>query len=107
MPLLAHKPLATHVILGIKRYRKGSVSRFKAHIVASGNLQREGMNFEAVYAPVVDFTITLSTTLVCLSNNWKFQRVDVKATFSIGDIDRDVFVYHTYNLSLESGRDTV
>lgn len=64
-----NKPLTTHVILKIKRDQKGNVSRFTARVVAGTNLQREGINFDSVNAPVVDFTLTLLTALVCLSNN--------------------------------------
>lgn len=60
------------------------------------------MDFGAVYAPVFDFTVTLLTTLVCLCNNWKVQHVRLKAAFLNGDIARDCFVYHPYNLSFVS-----
>lgn len=65
------------------------------------------MDFGAVYALVVDFTKILFITLVCISNSWSVQHVDAKAAFLNGDIDRNVFVYHLYNLPYKSRRGTI
>lgn len=52
--------LPSHVVLKVKRDADGNPSRFKARVVAGGNLQIPGKDFNAVYAPVVDFTAVLS-----------------------------------------------
>lgn len=90
-----HRPLPAHAILKFKRNQERNVSRLKARVAAGSSLQREDMDFGAVYAPVVDSTDTFLTTLFCLSNSWSVHHVDVKAAFLNGDIDRDVFVYHS------------
>lgn len=53
----------------MKRYQAVNVSRFKARVVAGKNLQREGLDFNTVYAPVVDFTYTLLILLDSLSDS--------------------------------------
>lgn len=65
------------------------------------------MCFEAVYAPVVDFTNNLLTTFVCLFDSWKGQHEDVKAAYVNEDIDRDVFVSRPYKLPFDARRGTV
>ena len=51
------KPLPTHIVLKIKRDKDGEPIRFKARIVVGGNFQLKGIDFDDVYAPVVEFSI--------------------------------------------------
>ncbi len=62
--------LPTHVILKIKRDEQGRPIRFKARIVAGGHMQIHGKDFDAVYAPVVDFTNDLLVLAVALQLRW-------------------------------------
>ena len=47
--------IPTHVILKIKRNPDSHPVRFKARVVAGGNLQIKNLDYDGVYAPVVDF----------------------------------------------------
>lgn len=58
-------------------------------MVAGENLQRDGFDFDTVYAPIVGFSFTLLKLFLCLSDCRKVQHVDVKAAFLNGDIDRE------------------
>lgn len=69
---LAQKLLPIHVIREVKRGQSGNVLKFKARVVAGGNLQREGMDFDRVYAPVIDFINTLLTLCFVFQMNGKF-----------------------------------
>lgn len=90
--------LPTHVILKIKRNSEGVPERFKARIVAGGNLQISGRDVDDVYSPVVDYSIVLLTLAVSNQLGWFTRHVDVKSAFLNGNIDREVFVSHPYNL---------
>ena len=92
------KILPTHVVLRIKRDSDGNPSRFKARIVAGGNLQTIGRDVDSVYAPVVDYTVTLLTLALSHQMNWVASHVDVKAAFLNGEIDRETYVFHPHNL---------
>ena len=51
--------LPTHINLKIKRNEDGLPIRFKARVVAGGNHQIHGEDYDEVYAPVIDFCIVL------------------------------------------------
>lgn len=50
------------------------------------------MDYEAMYAAIVEFRFTLLTALEYFYNNCKVQHVDLKAAFLNEDVDKDVLV---------------
>lgn len=101
------KPLPTHVVLKIKRDNLGNPAQFKARVVAGGNLQIQGQDFDTVFSPVADFTLVLFTLCLCLSKGWVARHIDVKAAFLNGDVDRDIYVRHPFNVPAELKSHTV
>lgn len=72
--------------------RKGEVNRHKATLVAKGFLQKEGINFDKVFAPVSRIeTIRLVVGLANMKN-WYTCQIDVKCAFLNGPLDEDVYV---------------
>ncbi len=92
------KLLPTQIILRIKRDEHGSPSRFKARLVAGGNLQIVGQDVDQVYAPVVDYSIVLLLLAIGKQYNWCEAHVDVKSAFLNGEVDAEVYVTHPYNV---------
>ena len=90
--------LPTHVVLKIKRDEYGIPERFKARIVAGGNLQVVGQDVIGIYAPVVDYSIVLLTLAVCVQLDWHTAHVDVKSAFLNGEIDQETIVSHPFNV---------
>lgn len=90
--------LPTHVVLKVKRNENGLPIKFKARVVAGGNFQVPGQDFEGVYSPVIDFTLVLILLAATVQFKWIMQQVDVKAAFLNGNIDRETYVSHPGNL---------
>lgn len=90
--------LPSQVVLRIKRNEKGYPTKFKARVVAGGNFQIPGEDFDTVFSPVVDFTLVLIILTVVVQYNWFTQQIDVKAAFLNGTIDRETYVGHPSNL---------
>lgn len=91
--------LPTHHVLRIKSDENGNPSKFKARVVAGGNFQIKGTDYDAVYEPVIDFSLILLVFAFIVQYGWHSCPVDVKAAFLNGEIDKDVFVAHPMNLS--------
>ena len=89
--------LPTHFVLKIKRDEDGNPIRFKARIVAGGNHQVQGYDFDDVYSPVVQFTNLMLIQAVGMPKNWLPKHLDIKAAFLNGDIDRECYVSHPFN----------
>ena len=65
----------------VKLNPRGEVTRHKARLMAKGFLQKEGTDFDEVFAPVVRIeTIRLVVGLANM-NNWQMCQMDVKCAF--------------------------
>jgi len=70
----------------------GLVKRYKARLVVHGNLQREGIDFEETYAPVVDWEVAMCAISLMLRRGARIELVDFITAFLNGDIEEDVYV---------------
>lgn len=92
------KLIPTHIVLKIKRDKNGKPVRFKARIVAGGNLQIKGIDYQDVYAPVVDFSLVRTCIALAFLKGWKTCHVDITAAFLNGEIDSKIIVTSPVNL---------
>eukprot|EP00171_Calliarthron_tuberculosum_P021766 IDg21766t1 len=75
-----NRVLPSHVVLKVKRNEEGQPVRFKARIVAGGNFQVQGKDFNSIYAPVVDFTLVLLALCIAEHRGWVTLHVDVRSS---------------------------
>ncbi|WVZ24094.1 hypothetical protein V8G54_002638 [Vigna mungo] len=70
----------------------GSVSKHKARLVARGFLQKKGVDFDEVFAPVARLeTIRLVVAIAC-AQRWSISQLDVKSAFLHGLLEEEVYV---------------
>ena len=68
-------------IFKTKHSADGSIGKYKAWFVARGFSQKEGINYEKIFAPMARYT-SIRTIIVLASNmKWKLHQMDVKTTF--------------------------
>ena len=87
--------LPTGMVLRLKRDEHGLPSKFKARLVARGNLQRNGdYTQENRYAPVASFDLVRILVALSASFGWKRHQKDVKGAFlhSRLPIDTDIWI---------------
>jgi hypothetical protein len=76
----------------------GSISKHKARLVARGFLQKEGIDYNEVFAPVARHeTIRLVVTLANL-RGWGLYHLDVKSAFLNGPLEENVYVKNLQDL---------
>lgn len=81
-------------IYKLKRDADGNIVKYKALIVSKRYVQKHGIDFDEIYAPVTRLeTVRLILALVA-KNQWEVHHLDVKKTFLNGDIKEDVYVNH-------------
>lgn len=84
------KAIGLKWVFKIKRNAYGSISKYKARLIAKGYVQIHGINYDEVFAPVACVeTIRLVIALVA-SNGWEIHHLDVKTAFLHGELKVEV-----------------
>ncbi|GJX28486.1 putative RNA-directed DNA polymerase [Tanacetum coccineum] len=85
-------PLGRKVIGGkwvyrIKYKSSGDIDRYKARYVAKGYNQKERIDFDETFSPVVKIVTIRCVINLAVQNNWCIFQLDVNNAFLYGDLD--------------------
>jgi hypothetical protein len=79
-------------VLKAKRDAMGNLERFKARLVVCGNYQREGVDYDEVFAPTSRYS-TLRIILAHVAvNDLEMRGLDVQTAFLNGDLTETVYM---------------
>lgn len=79
-------------IYKIKRDADGNITKHKARIVAKGYVQKKGVDFDEVFAPVTRIEMIRFLLALAAKGNWEVHHLDVKTAFLNGELEEEVFV---------------
>ena len=74
----------------IKHGSDGSAEKFKARFVARGFSQKEGIDYDDIFAPVAQYTTIRSIIALVAMQGWSLHQMDVKTAFLHGAIKEEV-----------------
>ncbi len=86
------KALPCKWVYTIKRDGQGNIQRYKARLVVKGYLQREGIDYTEVFAPVskhATLRVLLSTVA---KDRLVLKQLDVKTAFLYGDLPETIYM---------------
>ncbi len=66
--------------------------RFKARLVAKGYSQKEGINYNETYAPVVRYESIRAVLATAAAHNIEITQFDVKTAFLHGDLSEEIYM---------------
>ena len=95
------KPIGLKWVFKIKRNADGSISKYKARLVAKGYVQKHGIDFDEVFAPVARVETIRLIIALAASNGWEVHHLDVKTAFLHGELKEDVFVVQPEGFIIE------
>ena len=87
-----HKVIGLKWIFKIKRDTNGEISKYKARIVAKGYVQKQGIDFEEIFAPVTRLETVRLLLALAVNKGWEVHHLDVKTAFLNGEIQEEVYV---------------
>ena len=76
-----HKAIGLKWVYKVKRDPDGKVVRHKARLVAKGYAQRQGVDFEEVFAPVARMETVRLLLALAAHSSWEVHHMDVKSAF--------------------------
>jgi len=86
------KPIGLKWVYKTKKDAAGIVTKHKARLLAKGYIQRQGIDFDEVFAPVdhLEFVCLLLAHAAC--ERWAVHHMDVKSAFLNNVIQEEVYV---------------
>jgi hypothetical protein len=91
-PPAGTKVIPVRWVFAVKRDATGKIERYKARLVAKGFMQREGVDFDEVFAPTSKLTTFRMLLSLVASRNLELHQLDIKTAFLNGDIDTEVYL---------------
>jgi hypothetical protein len=89
---VGHKPIGLKWVYKFKKDVSGMVVKHKARLVAKGYVQREGIDFDEVFAPVARLDSVRLLLALVAQEGWLVHHLDVKSAFLNGDLQEEVYV---------------
>nr|GFA39406.1 retrovirus-related Pol polyprotein from transposon TNT 1-94 [Tanacetum cinerariifolium] len=86
------RPIGRKWVLKNKKDERGIVVRNKARLVAQGNTQEEGIDYDEVFAPVARIKAIRLFLAYASFMGFTVYQMDVKSAFLYGTIDEEVYV---------------
>jgi len=76
----------------VKHNVDGSVSIYKAKLVAKGYAQTYGIDYEETYSPVAKMIIVRTIIAMAVTKGWSLHQMDVNNVFLHGDLQEEMFM---------------
>nr|GEZ18731.1 putative ribonuclease H-like domain-containing protein [Tanacetum cinerariifolium] len=86
------RPIRTKWVLKNKKDERGIVIRNKVRLVAQGHTQKEGIDYDKVFAPVARIEAIRLFLAYASFMGFTVYQMDVKSAFLYGTIDEEVYV---------------
>lgn len=101
------KPIGLKWVFKMKRNPDGSVNKYKARLVAKGYMQRHGIDYDEVFAPVARIETIRLIIALAASYGWEVHHLDVKTAFLHGDLKEEVYVRQPEGFEVKGSEEKV
>ena len=81
--------------------------RFKGRVVAKGYSQKEGIDYNEIFSPVVKHVSIRSFLSLVVNFDMELEQMDVKTTFLHGDLEERILMEHPEGFIVQGNEDKV
>jgi hypothetical protein len=96
--LAGHHAISLKWVFKLKKDEAGEVIKHKAHLVAHGFVQQEGVDFDDALAPIAQMESMHLLLALAAQEGWCVHHMDVKSTFLTSDLKEEVYVHQPSGL---------
>ena len=86
------KAIGVKWVFKVKRDPMGKIKKHKARLVAKGYVQKQGIDYGEVFAPVARIETVRLILALTATHGWKVHHLDVKSAFLNGNLEEEVYV---------------
>ena len=86
------KALAKKWVYRLKHEENSTEPRYKARLVVKGYVQKEGIDFNEIFSPVVKLPSIRAVLGLVAAMNLELQQLDVTTAFLHGDLDEEIYM---------------
>ena len=79
-------------VFRLKKRQDGSIEKFKARLVARGDQQKKGIDYEEVFAPVARYDTIRAFLATCVEMDMHVHQMDVVTAYVQGDLNEDIYM---------------
>ena len=98
-----HRAIGLKWVFKVKKDPNGNIIKHKARLVAKGYAQREGVDFDEVFAPVARIETVRLLIALAAQMSWEIHHMDVKSAFLNGELMEEVYVQQPPGFVVENG----
>jgi hypothetical protein len=102
-----HRAIGLKWVFKLKKDHDGNVVKYKARLVVKGYAQRQGVDFDEVYAPVARMETVRILLALAAHGGWEVHHMDVKSAFLNGELAEEVYVQQPPGFVVEEDRHAV
>ena len=93
-----------HFVFTVKRLRNGSIEKFKARLVANGNTQKFGVDFDQVFSTVVRASTIRLMLIVAAQRDYNLTTVDIRQAYLQAELNEDLYMRMPQGLPSKDGK---
>jgi hypothetical protein len=86
------KALKNKWVFKLKKDGNGNIVRYKARLVVKGFQQKQGIDFDEIFSPVVKMMSIRVVLGLVASLDLELEQMDVKTAFLHGDLDEEIYM---------------
>jgi Reverse transcriptase (RNA-dependent DNA polymerase) len=86
------KALRNKWVFKLKRDGNGELMKYKARLVVKGFGQKQGIDFEEIFSPVVKMTSIRVVLGLVADLDLELEQLDVKIAFLHGDLEEEIYM---------------
>mmetsp|Transcript_26722 Transcript_26722/g.40195 ORF Transcript_26722/g.40195 Transcript_26722/m.40195 type:complete len:496 (+) Transcript_26722:168-1655(+) len=81
-----------HMVFTVKRLADGSIEKFKCRLVADGNTQRYGVDFNRIFSTVAKLSTLRLLLAIAAASGYRLTSIDVRQAYLQADLREDLYM---------------
>ena len=81
-----------HYVFDVKRLRDATVEKFKARLVADGNTQKYGVDYNRIFATVVKASTIRLVLIIAAARDFNLSQIDIRQAYLQADLPEKLYM---------------